>query len=116
MPIYAALSSPFGVPDATVGNEAGGEGAVFIVDPSIATLRARLGAYSQHSRHSSVDTTAAARAAFLSKFELEVDPDKVLPEAERQRRAEAARKAYFTRLALKSVQAKRRRKGQNRRP
>lgn len=52
----------------------------------------------------------------MSKFELEVDPDKVLPEAERQRRAEAAKKAYFTRLALKSVQARRRGKGQNRKP
>ena len=84
------------------------------MDPSLATLRGRLGAYSQHSRHSPIDTTAAARAAFLSKFELEVDPDKVLPEAERQRRAGAAKKAYFTRLALKSVQARRRRKAKNR--
>ena len=80
------------------------------MDPSIATLRGRLGAYTQHSRHSPTDTTAAARAAFLSRFEHEVDPDAVLPEAERQRRAAAAKSAYFTRLALKSVQARRRRK------
>ncbi len=82
------------------------------MNPSIATLRGRLGAYRQHSRHSPIETTAAARAAFLSRFEREVDPDTALPEAERQRRAEAAKKAYFTWLALKSVQARRRRKGQ----
>ena len=86
------------------------------MDPSIATLRGRLGAYSQHSRHSSVDTTAAARAAFLFKFEREVDPDAVLPQAERRRRAVAAKKAHFTRLALKSVQARRRRKAKTATP
>jgi hypothetical protein len=37
----------------------------------------------------------------------EVDPDRELPEAERFRRAEHAKKAYFTRLALKSAQARR---------
>ena len=86
------------------------------MDPSIATLRGRLGAYRQQSRHSPKDTTAAARAAFLSKFEREVDPDAVLPEAERQRRAVAAKKAYFTWLALRSVQARRRRKAKTATP
>ncbi len=86
------------------------------MNPREASVRGRLGAYRQQSRHSPIDTTAAARAAFLSKFELEVDPDKVLPEAERQRRAEAAKKAYFTRLALKSVQARRRRKAKTATP
>ena len=81
-----------------------------------ASLGGRLGAYCQASRHSPVDTTAAARKAFLSKFEGEVDPDAVLPEAERQRRAEAARKAYFTRLALRSAKARRRRKARTATP
>jgi hypothetical protein len=44
----------------------------------------------------------------MSRFEDEVDPNRVLSEAERQRRAEQAKKAYFTRLALRSVQARRR--------
>lgn len=44
----------------------------------------------------------------MARFEDEVDPDHVLSEAERRRRAEHARKAYFTRLALKSTQARRR--------
>jgi len=52
--------------------------------------------------------TAPARQAFDRRFELEVDPDGVLPEAERLRRAEYARKAYFQRLALKSAAARKR--------
>ena len=51
--------------------------------------------------------TAPARAAFLDRFDREVDPDGVLAPQERARRAEHARKAYFTRLALKSAQARR---------
>lgn len=46
----------------------------------------------------------------MAKFEAEVDPERVLPAAERQRRAEHKRKAYFQRLALKSAQARRKAK------
>jgi hypothetical protein len=64
-----------------------------------------------HSRHDTRATTAKAREAFMQRFEREVDPDFLLPSAERARRAEAARKAYFSRLALRAAQsrAKRRR-------
>lgn len=51
--------------------------------------------------------TAPARKAFDDRFEKAVDPDGVLPPAERARRASSARSAYFTRLALKSAQARR---------
>lgn len=54
--------------------------------------------------------TAPARAAMLAKFELEVDPDGQLPPDERARRAESARKAHFSRLALKSARSRRRAK------
>lgn len=54
--------------------------------------------------------TAPARTAMLAKFEQQVDPDGVLTPEERARRAAHARKAYFTRLALKSAQARRRSK------
>jgi hypothetical protein len=50
--------------------------------------------------------TAPGRRAFLERFEREVDPDNKLTPAERARRAEHARKAYFQRLALKSAQAR----------
>jgi hypothetical protein len=55
--------------------------------------------------------TAPARKAQLDKFEHEVDPDGKLAPAERAKRAEHARKAYFKRLALKSAQARKRRAG-----
>ncbi len=72
-------------------------------------LRGRIGAYRLHACHDPRETTAAARQAFLARFETEVDPAGVLPPAERQRRALSARRAYFARLALKSARARRRR-------
>lgn len=71
-------------------------------------LSAQIAAHTRWSREDPVEGTAAARKAFLDRFEDEVDPDGVLPEAERKRRAESARKAYFKRLALKSARARRR--------
>lgn len=71
-------------------------------------MRARLAAHSLHARIADPSAhTAPARRAFLDRFEREVDPDGVLPVAERQRRAEHARKAYFLRLALASAKARR---------
>jgi hypothetical protein len=58
------------------------------------------------SRRDGRDMTAAARQSFLSKFETQVDPTGILAPAERQRRALALRKAYFSRLALASATAR----------
>ena len=69
-------------------------------------LRARMAAYSLHATHDPLDTTRAAREAFMARFERQVDPDGRLPAPERQRRAEAAKKAYFAGLALKSAKAR----------
>jgi hypothetical protein len=55
--------------------------------------------------------TANGRAAFLSSFERQVDPDGILDPAERTRRAEYLRKAHFRRLALRSAQARANRSG-----
>lgn len=77
--------------------------------PEQRALRARLAAHRSWAQ--TVDPsarTAAARRAFDKRFENEVDPDHVLPDDERARRAEHARKAYFTSLALKSSGARRR--------
>lgn len=67
----------------------------------------RIGAYAQHAKHDVRETTKAGRQAFLDSFAAKVDPDGVLPPAERARRAEAARKAHMTALAHKSAQARR---------
>lgn len=77
------------------------------MNPAERVLRARLAAYTLHSKYDARDTTAAARAAFMDRFEREVDPKGQLSIEERQRRATAARKAYFTRLALRSAQVRR---------
>ncbi len=73
------------------------------------SLRGRIGAHTLHARYDPRVTTAAARRAFLDRFEREADPDGVLPLEERARRARHLRKAYFARLALRSAQARRRR-------
>ncbi len=75
--------------------------------PAQRSLQARIAAYRMHAMHDPRDTTREARSAFLAKFEREVDPDMRLPEAERRRRAEAAKKAYFNALAMKSARARR---------
>jgi hypothetical protein len=68
-----------------------------------AALAGKIGAYAQKALHDPRELTANARATFLTRFEREVDPAGTLPPAERQRRAEYARKAHFARLALKSA-------------
>ena len=78
-------------------------------DPQEMALRGRIGAYRLHATHDPRETTKPARVAFNARFLREVDPEGKLPEAERQRRAEAARKAYFARLARLSAQARRKR-------
>lgn len=76
--------------------------------PPDASLRGRLAAHALHARVADPSAhTAPARRAFLDRFEREVDPDGTLPPAERARRAEHARKAYFIRLALASAKARR---------
>src|SRR6266498_1966319 len=77
------------------------------LSPAERTLRARLAAHTMHAQHDARETTAAARAAFLARFEAEVDPDGALPPEERRRRAEHARSAYFTRLAFERAKAAR---------
>jgi hypothetical protein len=71
-------------------------------------LRARLAAHSKWAQADPVEGTAKARAVFQLRFLDEVDPNRELPEAERLRRAEHAKKAYYTRLALLSAKARRR--------
>ena len=52
--------------------------------------------------------TAPARAALFEKFEREVDPDGTLHPAERARRAEQARIAFYKNLSAKALRARRR--------
>ena len=70
------------------------------------SLRGRIGAYSLHAQRDSREITAPARRAFMARFEREVDPAGALTPEERARRADMARKAYFTRLAYRSAKAR----------
>jgi hypothetical protein len=80
------------------------------MNPSERALRARLAAHAMHGRNDARATTAKARAAFLARFERQADPEGRLPPAERQRRAQQLRRAYFARLALASAKARRARR------
>ena len=77
--------------------------------PEERTLRARMGAYRLHALYDPKETTKKARAAFAARFDRQVDPGGLLPPAERARRADAARRAYFADLQLRSSRARRRR-------
>lgn len=75
--------------------------------PAQRSMRARAAAYALHAQGGT--STAAGTAAFLARFERQVDPDGKLPPAERARRAAFARKSHMTALALRASRAHSRR-------
>lgn len=78
-----------------------------VLDAGGRRLRARLAAFTSWSRTADpAARTAPARAAANKRFEDEVDPDRLLSPQQRARMAEAARKAFYTRLALASAKAR----------
>lgn len=70
------------------------------------SLIGRLGAFVTHSRYEGRDITAKARTAFLTRFTDQVDPNRVLSDEERKKRARMALKAHMTGLAIRSAQAR----------
>jgi hypothetical protein len=77
------------------------------LSPQARSLQARAAAHAMHAQHDSEKVSRPGREAFLARFEREVDPNGVLPDVERRRRAEHAKRAHMTRLALRSAQARR---------
>lgn len=71
------------------------------ITPDQRSLLARARAYRQHAEGKT--NVGPAHDAFMRKFIDQVDPDRTLPEDERNRRAERARKAYFLELSYKSA-------------
>jgi len=69
--------------------------------------RSRIGGLTLAATRDPKDYTQAARDGFWKRFLDLVDPDRRLPKAERDRRAQAAMKAHMTRLALKSARKRR---------
>ena len=74
-------------------------------------LRGRIGAFCLQATHDPRATTARARALFFLASKSRSIRDGVLAPGERRRRAMAARRAYFARLAMRSAQARRHRPG-----
>lgn len=74
--------------------------------PAQYTMRARIAAQARWSRESGADQAKRGQEGLLARFERDVDPDGVLDPVERRRRAESARKAHMSRLALKSSRAR----------
>lgn len=65
-----------------------------------------MAAHALHARTNGREHTKPARAAFLQRFEDQVDPDGKLPPDERRRRAQHALKSHMTSLAIKSARAR----------
>jgi hypothetical protein len=77
--------------------------------PEQRSQRARIGAYAALAAHGGSALTEKARAASPggdAYWDSQVDPDGALPPAERSRRAQAAKKAHFSKLALASSRAR----------
>jgi hypothetical protein len=69
----------------------------------------RLGGLALAAKHDPMEYTAKARQVFKDKFQDQVDPDGSLRKTnpkEARRRAEAARKLHYARLAYASVKAR----------
>ena len=77
-----------------------------MLSPTERALRARAAAHALHAQGGT--TTKAGTAAFLARFEKQVDPDGELPVEERARRARHALKSHMSVLALKASRARRR--------
>jgi hypothetical protein len=80
------------------------------VDRSLIATHAVCQRWARATAEERMEQGAIARAGMDKRFEREVDPDGILPPAERARRIGLARRAYFAKLALKSAQVRRARK------
>jgi hypothetical protein len=68
-------------------------------------LRAGIAGATRSSKQNA-DVGKTARAALFRRFENEVDPDGVLDEIERKRRAKAALRAHMLRMSFKASRAR----------
>jgi hypothetical protein len=75
------------------------------LSPSERSQRARIAAYAQKAKHDPKETTSKAREVFRAKFYAGIPEDR--PQAERDRRAEAAFREHMARLSLLSARARR---------
>ena len=82
--------------------------------PAERTQHARYAAHLRWAKEADRSAALApANAGFRAKFLKEADPDGVLPEPDRRRRADSLMKAYFARLARERSKKARQRRNRN---
>lgn len=74
--------------------------------PEQRALIARIAAQTRWAKEDPAEQGRKMRAGLHERFLDEVDPGRVLPEAERLRRARSAQQAHMNRMALRSAQAR----------
>jgi hypothetical protein len=79
--------------------------------PAERRLRAQIAANTRWAKEDPAANAARGQAGLIARFEREVDPEGVLAPAERQRRAEALRRAHMGRMALAAAKARRTKQG-----
>jgi hypothetical protein len=72
--------------------------------------RARIAAIERSAHNDTKALAVPLRAGYWRRFLLQVDPEGVLDDAERERRARAAHRAYMLKLALRSSRVRQARK------
>ena len=77
--------------------------------PEQRSQRARIAALTRWAHENPTKNALRGQAGLIRRFENEVDPDRVLPEAERNRRVQALRRAHMITLARKSAKARKKR-------
>jgi hypothetical protein len=80
------------------------------LSPEQRSLRASIAAHSRWAKEDPKVALVPLRDAFLNSFRDAVDPNRELPEEERERRAHAALRAHMAKLALASSRARAKRK------
>lgn len=74
--------------------------------PEQRAIRARMAALARWSREDPKAHIAMMNKKFKDRFEKQVDPEGALPDEERRRRAESARKLFYQQLAYRSSRAR----------
>ena len=77
------------------------------LDPREAARRGKIGGLSKSARYDTKESIKPAHAGTKKKYLDQVDPQRVLPEAERERRAYSAMCADMTRLRHRQIAQKR---------
>lgn len=75
-------------------------------DPVVRSAAASIAALTRWSKQDGKEQAARMQRGLMAKFEREVDPEGVLPVAERQKRAKRARRAHMIALSLLARKAR----------